>query len=69
MPSGTQSVNTLEVVLTRLRESHDLSAYEAVERLIYTGEAAGFDADALIRMLDRGMPFEKLLELIESKAA
>jgi len=67
VPAGTQSVNTFEVFLARLRESHEVSVYEAIERLVQAGEAVGFDADALLRMLDRGMTFEKLLELIESK--
>lgn len=69
MPFGTQRVNTLEVVLSRLSEVHDPSAYEAAERLVHTAEAAGFDIDSLLRMLDQGMTFESLLELIESKAA
>jgi hypothetical protein len=67
--AGTQSVNTFEVVLSRLREVHDVSVYEAVERLVRTAEAAGFDTNSLLRLLDQGMTFEKLLELIESKAA
>ena len=67
MLSGTQPHSTLEVFLTRLRECHELSVYEAIERLVQAGEAAGFDSDALLRMLDRGKTFEELLELIESK--
>ncbi len=63
----TQSANTFEAFLTRLRESHDVSVYEAIERLTHAGEAVGFDAHDLIGMLDRGMTFEELLELIESK--
>ncbi len=67
MPSGTQTVNTFETFLTRLRESHEVSVYAAIERLVQAGAAVGFDGDSLIRMLDRGMTFEELLELIESK--
>jgi len=67
VPAGTQLVNTFEAFLTRLRESHEVSVYEAIERLIQAGEAVGFEADTLIRMLDRGMSFEELLEVIESK--
>ena len=67
MPSGTPSVNTLENFLTVLRESHEVSVYQSIERLVQAGEAVGFEANTLIRMLDRGMTFEELLELIESK--
>ncbi|HKH99671.1 MAG TPA: hypothetical protein VJ999_11230 [Candidatus Sulfotelmatobacter sp.] len=67
MPSETQVVTTLEVFLTRLHESHELSVYEAIERLVQAAEAAGFESDALLRMLDQGKTFEELLELIESK--
>jgi len=67
VPAGTQSVNTFEDFLTRLRESHEVSVYEAIERLVQAGEAVGFEAHALLRMLDRGMTFEEMLELIESK--
>jgi hypothetical protein len=65
--SGTQSVNTFETFFARLRESHEVSVYAAIERLVQAGEAVGFEAETLIRMLDRGMTFEELLELIESK--
>jgi uncharacterized tellurite resistance protein B-like protein len=64
---GTRSANTFESFLTRLRESHEVSVYEAVERLVQAGEEVGFEAADLLRMLDRGMTFEKLLELIESR--
>jgi len=67
VPAGTQSANTFKALLTRLHESHEVSVYEAIERLIYAGEAVGFDVHDLIRMLDRGTTFEELLELIESK--
>ena len=67
MPAGTQSANTFEVFLARLHESHEVSVYEAIERLVQAGETVGFDSHALIRMLDQGVTFEELLELIESK--
>jgi len=67
MPAGIQSINAFEGVLTRLRESHEVSVYEAIERLVQAAETVGFDAHALLRMLDQGMTFEELLELIESK--
>ncbi|MGC2477965.1 MAG: hypothetical protein WA485_26740 [Candidatus Sulfotelmatobacter sp.] len=67
VPGGIQSVNTFEVFLTHLRESHEVSVYEAIERLTHAAEAVGFDAHDLVGMLDRGMTFEELLELIESK--
>jgi hypothetical protein len=58
----------VEDLLTRLHESHHLSAYEAVERLLQTGEAAEFDADTLLAMLDQGVGLQKLFDLIISKA-
>ena len=67
MPSGIQTVNTLEVFRTRLRESCEVSVYEAIERLVQAGNEVGLGANTLIRMLDHGMTFEELLELIESK--
>jgi len=57
----------LERILTRLHESHDLSVYEGIERLVQAGEAVGFDAETLARMLDKGMTLEELLEQIELK--
>ena len=67
MVPGTQVENIFGVFLARLRESHEVSVYQAIERLTQAGEAVGFDAHDLIGMLDRGMTFEELLELIESK--
>jgi hypothetical protein len=67
VPARTQPVTTFEVFLTQLREAHELSVYEAIERLVQSAEAAGFDSDTLLRLLARGMTFEQLLELIESK--
>ncbi len=54
-------------LLTRLHESHEVSVYDAIERLVQVGEAVGFGADALVRMLDRGMGLEELIELIGSR--
>ena len=67
MPSGTHAVNTLQVFVDRLHECHELSVYEAIERLVRAGEAVGLDSDTLLRKLDQGLTFEELLELIESK--
>jgi len=67
VPSGIQSVKTFEDVLMHLSESHEVSVYEAIERLVQVGETVGFKAHDLLRMLDQGMTFEELLELIESK--
>ena len=67
MPAGTQIADTFDAFLIPLRESHEVSVYEAIERLTLAGETVGFDESALLRMLDRGMTFEELLELIESK--
>jgi hypothetical protein len=67
VPAGIPPANNFEAFLARLRESHDVSVYEAIERLTYAGEVVGLNAQDLIGMLDRGMTFEELLELIESK--
>ena len=58
----------VQVVLRGLHESHDVSAYEAVERLLYTAEAVGVDTEALLRMLGQGIAFQNVLDLIVSKA-
>lgn len=68
MSDGILSCDTLEVVLKRLDESHNLSAYEAVDRLVSVGQTAGFDVDTLLRMLDDGIALQKLLDLIVSRA-
>ena len=67
MPAVDHTTHTLDVLLTRLHESHELSVYDSIERLVLVGEAVGFGADALVRMLDRGMSLEELLELIEGR--
>jgi len=67
VPVVAQPVDTFEIFLSRLHESHELSVYEAVERLLQAADAVGLDANALLRMLDRGMTFEELLQLIEMK--
>ena len=67
MPAAVQLSTPLDVFVTRLHESHELSVYEAIERLVQAGTAVGLDADALLRMLDRGETFTSLLEVIESR--
>lgn len=65
MPPGVQTVPSLEVFLTRLHESHDVSAYAAIERLMQAAEAVGLDAPTMAQMLDQGVTFEELLKCIE----
>jgi hypothetical protein len=67
LPAGAQTVSIFESFLIRLRESHEVSVYEAIERLVQAGEAVGLDARSLLQVLDQGMTFEELLEVIESK--
>ena len=67
MPTGVQTVPSLEVFVTRLNESHDVSVYGAIERLMLAGEAVGLDAPTMVQMLDQGVTFEELLECIESR--
>ena len=64
MPATDPTTQIVDVLVTRLQESHEVSVYDAIERLVKAGEAVGLDADALVRMLDRGMRLEELLELI-----
>ena len=67
MPPVEHISNTLDVLTSRLHESHDVSVYEAIERLVQAGESVGMDVPALIQMLDRGIPFEEVLEFVESQ--
>lgn len=67
MHPGVQTVPNLEVFLSRLHESHDVSVYGAIERLLQAGEAVGLDAPTMARMLDQGVTFQELLECIESR--
>ena len=67
MLARTQPSNSFEDVLTHLSEWHEVSVYEAIERLVQAGETIGFDVHDLLGMLRQGMSFEELLELIESK--
>ena len=67
MVAGIQPENTFEDVLRQFSESHEVSVYAAIERLVQAGETVGSDAHSLLRMLDQGMTLEDLLELIESK--
>jgi len=57
----------VEAFLARLHESHEVCVYEAIERLVCAGAEVGLDADALLRLLDRGKTYEELLERIESE--
>jgi len=66
---GILSNDTLAVVLRRLNESHNVSAYEAVDRLVRAGESAGVDIDTLLRMVDEGIALQKLFDLIVSRSA
>jgi hypothetical protein len=67
VPARILPRDPVEVVLTGLHESHEVSAYEAVERLVHAAEIAGLDTKALLAMLDQGIALQKLLELIISK--
>ncbi len=41
MPTGEQIGNSLDIFVTRLRKPHEVSVYEAIERLVQVGEAVG----------------------------
>jgi hypothetical protein len=67
VPAVDHTIHTLDVLATHLHESHEVSVYDAIERLVLVAEAVGLGADALVRMLDRGMGLEEMIELIESR--
>jgi len=67
VPAGLETTDALGVFVTRLHESHQVSVYGAIERLVLAGEAVGLDAHTLMRMLDQGMSLEDLLACIESR--
>ena len=67
MVAGSQIGNKVDVLVAHLHEAHDLSVYEAVERLVQTADAVGLDIDTLVRMLDQGVTFEEILESIEMR--
>ena len=67
MAARTEPSNVIETFLDRLHEAREVSVYDSIERLVKAGEAVGLDAKTLIRMLDQGMTFQELLELIEAK--
>lgn len=68
MPARILPRNPMDAVVIGPHESHDVSACEAAESLVHAVEAAGFDTDTLVAMLDQGIPLQKVLELIVSKA-
>lgn len=67
MPTGSHTVDPLQAFVDRLHECHELSVYEAIERLIHAAEEVGLGTDSLLQKLDQGMNFEELLELIETR--
>ena len=67
MPARVETTDALGVFVTRLHESHQVSVYGAIERLVLAGEAVGLNAHTLLRMLDQGMNLEDLLAYIESR--
>jgi hypothetical protein len=67
VPAGVTTTDALGVFVNRLHESHQVSVYGAIERLVLAGEAVGLDAHTLMRMLDQGMSLEDLLACIESR--
>ncbi len=68
MHSGRlQTSDSFEAFRARLSETRAVSVYDAIERLVQAAEQVGLDGETLIRMLDRGVTFEELLMLIESR--
>lgn len=66
-PTAAHRPSAFEGLFTRLGESHEVSVYEAIERLVQAAEAVGFSDKDLLRMLDQGLTLEDLLELIEAR--
>jgi hypothetical protein len=67
VPAAQPTTEVLDFLLTRLHEAHEVSVYDAIERLMQGGEAVGFNAGKLVRMLDLGVSLEELFRLIESE--
>ncbi len=67
MSAVDTTTQILDVLVVRLHESHEVSVYDAIERLVHVGESVGIGADTLIRMLDRGMRLDEVLDLIEEQ--
>jgi hypothetical protein len=67
VPAGVETTDALGVFVTRLHESHQVSVYGAIERLVQAGEAVGLDGHTLLAMLDQGMSLEDLLACIEAR--
>ena len=66
MSAGTLSGHPLRVILGQIPESHNVSISEAVGPL---ARAASYNVDTLFQMLNQGVAFQILNELIVSKAA
>jgi hypothetical protein len=64
-----QVQSPLEECFATLGEAHHESVYSAIERLVEAGEQVGFTAHDLVRMLNGGMSFESLLDVIEARMA
>jgi len=60
---------TLDDCLSHLHERHELSVYNAIERLVQAAEQVGYSVEDLIQMLDRGATLSSLFDLIEERMA
>lgn len=67
MLAVSTSEHTFELLIARLDESHAVSVYGAVERLVEAGHVVGLDTSDLVRLLDRGKSLQELFELVEEK--
>lgn len=64
-----QAESSLDQCFDTLGEAHTEDVYNAIERLVQAGELVGFTVQDLIRMLNSGMTFESLLDVIELRMA
>jgi hypothetical protein len=67
VPAVGPNPQTLELLVSRLHESHEASVYDAIERLVLVAETVGLSANVLVCMLDGGMRLEELIEVIEAQ--
>ena len=67
MPAKVETADALGVFVNRLHESHQVSVYGAIERLVQAAKAVGLDEHTLLAMLDQGMSLDDLLACIEAR--
>ncbi|HUJ93981.1 MAG TPA: hypothetical protein VLW84_01855 [Terriglobales bacterium] len=67
--SSKSRPHVLDRCFQSLHEVRDLAVFDAIERLVQAGEQAGFTPQDLCAMLNQGMTFSDVLDLIEARIA